>query len=117
MPILSVSKAARVLGVHPNTVRNWSDAGQLRYYRINARGDRRYQPDDLERFLAERADEPDVLPEPACPLVDGAMDVVLLYREAVALAREEAFRDLRELGLTLRVIDDVLGRQGAAHRP
>ena len=49
---LSVTKAARVLGVHPNTVRAWSDAGRLRYYRINDRGDRRYRQVDLQRFLA-----------------------------------------------------------------
>ncbi len=48
---LSVTKAARVLGVHPNTVRAWSDAGRLHYYRINERGDRRYRMVDLERFL------------------------------------------------------------------
>ncbi len=48
---LSVTKAARLLGVHPNTVRTWSDAGRLRYFRINARGDRRYRLGDLERFL------------------------------------------------------------------
>ncbi len=49
---LSVTKAARLLGVHPNTVRTWSDAGRLRYYRINVRGDRRYRLGDLQRFLA-----------------------------------------------------------------
>src|SRR5690242_3871463 len=49
---LSVTKAARLLGVHPNTVRTWSDAGRLRYYRINPRGDRRYRLSDLQRFLA-----------------------------------------------------------------
>lgn len=49
---LSVTKAARLLGVHPNTVRTWSDAGRLRYYRINPRGDRRYRLGDLHRFLA-----------------------------------------------------------------
>src|SRR6476619_965176 len=49
---LSVTKAARLLGVHPNTVRAWSDAGRLRYYRINPRGDRRYRMGDLQRFLA-----------------------------------------------------------------
>jgi excisionase family DNA binding protein len=38
---LSVTKAARLLGVHPNTIRAWSDQGRLRYYRINPRGDRR----------------------------------------------------------------------------
>jgi diguanylate cyclase (GGDEF)-like protein/excisionase family DNA binding protein len=49
---LSVTKAARLLGVHPNTIRTWSDAGRLRYFRINARGDRRYRLGDLQRFLA-----------------------------------------------------------------
>jgi diguanylate cyclase (GGDEF)-like protein/excisionase family DNA binding protein len=48
---LSVTRAAQVLGVHPNTVRAWSDAGRLRYYRINPRGDRRYRLGDLQRFL------------------------------------------------------------------
>ena len=48
---LSVTRAARLLGVHPNTVRAWSDQGRLRYYRINRRGDRRYRVGDLERFL------------------------------------------------------------------
>ena len=49
---LSVTKAARLLGVHPNTIRAWSDAGRLRYSRINPRGDRRYRLGDLQRFLA-----------------------------------------------------------------
>jgi diguanylate cyclase (GGDEF)-like protein len=38
--------------VHANTVRAWSEAGRLRYYRINSRGDRRYRLGDLQRFLA-----------------------------------------------------------------
>ena len=49
---LSVTKAARLLGVHPNTIRAWSDQGRLRYYRINPRGDRRYRLGDLQGFLA-----------------------------------------------------------------
>jgi diguanylate cyclase (GGDEF)-like protein/excisionase family DNA binding protein len=49
---LSVTKAARLLGVHPNTIRTWSDQGRLRYYRINPRGDRRYRLGDLQGFLA-----------------------------------------------------------------
>jgi diguanylate cyclase (GGDEF)-like protein/excisionase family DNA binding protein len=49
---LTVTRAAQVLGVHPNTVRAWSEAGRLRYYRINERGDRRYRLGDLQRFLA-----------------------------------------------------------------
>jgi diguanylate cyclase (GGDEF)-like protein/excisionase family DNA binding protein len=59
---LSVTKAARLLGVHPNTVRAWSDAGRLRYYRINPRGDRRYRMGDLQRFLAAAENVPDAAP-------------------------------------------------------
>lgn len=55
---LTVGRAARVLGVHPNTVRAWSDRGRLRYYRINDRGDRRYRLGDLQRFLASAAVQP-----------------------------------------------------------
>src|SRR4051812_384259 len=50
-----------MLGVHPNTVRAWSDAGRLRYYRINPRGDRRYRLGDLQRFLAAAETNPDGL--------------------------------------------------------
>src|SRR4051812_47179923 len=49
---LTVKKAASVLGVHPNTVRAWSEAGRLRYSRINERGARRYRLGDLHRFLS-----------------------------------------------------------------
>ncbi|HEY3523699.1 MAG TPA: GAF domain-containing protein [Candidatus Limnocylindrales bacterium] len=56
---LSVTKAARLLGVHPNTIRAWSDQGRLRYYRINPRGDRRYRLTDLQRFLAAAETAPD----------------------------------------------------------
>jgi diguanylate cyclase (GGDEF)-like protein/excisionase family DNA binding protein len=55
---LTVTRAAHVLGVHPNTIRSWSDAGRLRYYRINPRGDRRYRLSDLNRFLAGVAEGP-----------------------------------------------------------
>jgi diguanylate cyclase (GGDEF)-like protein/excisionase family DNA binding protein len=61
---LTVTKAARLLGVHPNTVRAWSDAGRLRYYRINPRGDRRYRLSDLQRFLTAAEVEVDALAGP-----------------------------------------------------
>ncbi len=63
---LSVTKAARLLGVHPNTIRAWSDQGRLRYYRINPRGDRRYRLSDLQRFLAAAETAPEA--PPARPL-------------------------------------------------
>jgi diguanylate cyclase (GGDEF)-like protein len=42
-----------MLGVHPNTVRAWTDQGRLRCLRINERGDRRYRVADLRAFLAD----------------------------------------------------------------
>ena len=69
---LSVTKAARLLGVHPNTVRAWSDAGRLRYYRINPRGDRRYRVGDLQRFLAAAENTPDVGPSSGPPHGSGS---------------------------------------------
>ena len=59
---LTVTKAAKLLGVHPNTIRAWSDAGRLRYYRINPRGDRRYRVGDLQRFLAAAEGHPEGVP-------------------------------------------------------
>jgi diguanylate cyclase (GGDEF)-like protein/excisionase family DNA binding protein len=56
---LSVTKAARLLGVHPNTIRAWSAQGRIRFYRINERGDRRYRLGDLQRFLAGAESRPD----------------------------------------------------------
>src|SRR3990170_2563836 len=49
---VSVTKAARILGVHPNTVRSWTQQGRLRCLRINPRGDRRYSVGDLQAFIA-----------------------------------------------------------------
>jgi diguanylate cyclase (GGDEF)-like protein/excisionase family DNA binding protein len=57
--LISVAQAAALLGVHPNTLRAWTDAGRLTAYRINARGDRRYRRADVERLLAEGGDLPE----------------------------------------------------------
>ena len=52
-PMLAVRDVARLLHVHSNTVRRWSDQGILRAYCINQRGDRRYRKDDIFRFLLQ----------------------------------------------------------------
>ncbi|HEY8135901.1 MAG TPA: GAF domain-containing protein [Candidatus Limnocylindrales bacterium] len=51
--LLTVSDAARMLGVHANTVRSWTDQGVLACLRINSRGDRRYARQEIARFLAQ----------------------------------------------------------------
>jgi excisionase family DNA binding protein len=52
-PMLTVKEVAKLLHVHANTVRRWSDQNKIRTYRITARGDRRYRQEDIARFLAE----------------------------------------------------------------
>jgi excisionase family DNA binding protein len=47
---LSISEAARVLGVSLSTVRRWSDSGTLPSYRTPG-GQRRYSRAQLEDFL------------------------------------------------------------------
>ena len=52
-PMLTVREVARLLNVHSNTVRRWSDRGLIRAYRITRRGDRRFNREDIIRFLAK----------------------------------------------------------------
>ncbi len=50
---LTPRELARLLNVHINTVRRWSDRGVLKAYRIGPRGDRRFSKENIARFLAE----------------------------------------------------------------
>jgi len=49
--LLTARQAARLLNVHVNTVRRWSDRGLLKAYRIGPRGDRRFSKEDIQVFL------------------------------------------------------------------
>ena len=51
--MMTVPEVARLLHVHPNTVRRWADQGLLQTYRITQRGDRRFRREDVDRFLLE----------------------------------------------------------------
>ncbi len=49
--LLTVAQVSNRLNVHPNTVRRWAQQGLLNPYRIGPRRDRRFRPDDVDRFL------------------------------------------------------------------
>jgi excisionase family DNA binding protein len=51
-PLIRVKDVARLLNVHVNTVRRWSNSQILKPYRINVRGDRRFRREDIADFLA-----------------------------------------------------------------
>jgi len=59
-PMLTTSEVARILNVHINTVRRWSNQSILKAYRIGSRGDRRFSPEDIDSFLANSDKEPTV---------------------------------------------------------
>jgi len=52
-PMLTASDVARLLNVHLNTVRRWSNQGVLKAYRIGSRGDRRFRQEDIDYFLSQ----------------------------------------------------------------
>jgi excisionase family DNA binding protein len=49
--LLTPTEVSRLLHIHINTVRRWSDQGILKPYRIGARGDRRFDKDQILYFL------------------------------------------------------------------
>jgi excisionase family DNA binding protein len=51
--MLNVGEACRILYVHENTLRRWSDQGIIKAYRIGPRGDRRFRRDDVAALLVE----------------------------------------------------------------
>ena len=55
-PMLTINDVARLLNVHINTVRRWSNSGILRAYRIGARGDRRFERIDAQNLLLEQSE-------------------------------------------------------------
>ncbi len=52
--MMSSSRVAKMLSVHINTVRRWSDRGILKGYRIGPRGDRRFAQQDIDELLESR---------------------------------------------------------------
>jgi diguanylate cyclase (GGDEF)-like protein/excisionase family DNA binding protein len=101
---LTVTRAAEVLGVHANTIRAWSDAGRLRYYRINPRGDRRYRLGDLQRFLAGL----DATGLPSVPTADD--------RAAGVRRRGSSVISLDEHLATLELVGQLSALSGSAIR-
>jgi len=59
-PMLTVNDVARLLSIHINTVRRWTNSGLLKAYYIGPRGDRRFRQEDIARFLAEQSEKPEI---------------------------------------------------------
>lgn len=54
MHIYTTGKVARICGVHPRTVCNWCDSGQLKFYRIPGSRNRLIPRNQLVAFMSAR---------------------------------------------------------------
>ncbi len=59
--LLSVSAAARILGVSTSSLRAWAAAGRVPHQRTTG-GHRRFEPEELDRWLAARGGPPPAPP-------------------------------------------------------
>jgi len=51
--MLTATEVAEMLHLHVNTVKRLGDRGELPFYRVCKRGDRRFRAEDVQRFLEE----------------------------------------------------------------
>jgi DNA-binding transcriptional MerR regulator len=49
--LLTISKTAEILSVHPNTLRKWEKKGILIPVRFGERKDRRYKKEDILKLI------------------------------------------------------------------
>jgi len=57
LAFITIKKAAELLGVHPNTIRNWIEAGILRRYQVG-RGYRvLLRTEDIEKAVGQKNGE------------------------------------------------------------
>ena len=55
---LDVRTVARMLGVHENTVRRWSNLGMLTAYRMGVGiGRRKFKREDVEKYISDHKED------------------------------------------------------------
>lgn len=125
--LLSVSAAARLLGVSSSSLRAWAAAGRVPHVRTPG-GHRRFELDELVRWLAERGGAPpapqnrtqelvptrlEAMPATATALADAGDDVIAAFEEELGrahpsgAARPSSARQARVAG-ALEALADAL---------
>jgi excisionase family DNA binding protein len=106
---LSLSEAANLLGVHPSTVRSWSDQEILPVHRTQG-GHRRYLRSEIELWMqahnSERLTEPDLVTQTALrstrfQISEGRLNQETWYNKLDEDAREQYRQSGRALLLGL----------------
>ena len=57
---LRIGEAAKVLGVHPGTLRRWEKEGRIKAYRIEGIGERRFELEEILEMLSLPAQEKNI---------------------------------------------------------
>jgi excisionase family DNA binding protein len=113
---LNLSEVAKILGVHPSTVRNWADKGHLPVQRTQG-GHRRFQRSDIELWMqAKRANGPEdtqlmlhnAFRRVRLQISDGRMEAEGWYQKLDDAARLQYRKTSRNLvmGLTANLAAD-----------
>ena len=55
--LLRTGEACRILCIHSNTLRRWSEQGIVKTYRLGPRGDRRFRREDIAALLIEKTED------------------------------------------------------------
>lgn len=91
--LLSTRETAKRLGVSEASVRRWSDRGVLPVQRVGKRLERRFRPEDVERFVAPPRQGPPPVPSDSArvalgsQMVDVSTHLATLYDSDVARTR------------------------------
>ncbi|HEX6305520.1 MAG TPA: helix-turn-helix domain-containing protein [Anaerolineales bacterium] len=102
---LSLSQVSKILGVHPSTVRNWSDQGHLPVHRTKG-GHRRYRRSEVDLWMqSQRENGPDetrmvvqnALKRTRIRISEGRLESESWYQKLDNEAREQYRRSGRAL--------------------
>lgn len=93
---VSLGEAARIVGVHPATIRNWAERGELPFRRTPG-GHRRFRRADLKQWIATHPAHP--YPHEAQLVVQSALGRTRLeIADRRKLAAEEWYRKMSDDG-------------------
>ena len=49
--LLNIRQVSKILGVHPDTLREWDNTGRLKAVRLGSRRDRRWRREDILKII------------------------------------------------------------------
>lgn len=87
-----IKEACGILGCCANTLRRWTDEGQITAHRANGTGNRTYDVDDLNRFLGKMPSEP-------APKDAGVVKVAVYCRVSTSDQKQHGDLDRQKLRL------------------